>query len=149
MLIEIKRDVSLHLARADRGETHDRRDLFATRVDLDHSWAVLFGTMLCWIAVQKEQNIGHRKLVISVNHLVLDLLKPHAPNLLEFARSIAAAAGEATVKVKVVEMDEKTETLVVVLDGRDLQFEKIEKIISSIGVASGRGFAATRAPRLR
>ena len=42
---------------------------------------------------------------------------------------------EATVKVKVIEMDEKTETLVVVLDSKDLRFDKIEKVISSTGAS--------------
>ena len=53
----------------------------------------------------------------SVHRLVLDVLKPHQPNTLEFAHNIAALGEDYRVNIRVVEVDEQTETLLVVIEG--------------------------------
>ncbi|RLI18184.1 hypothetical protein DRO49_02565, partial [Candidatus Bathyarchaeota archaeon] len=52
-----------------------------------------------------------------VRYLVLDVLKPHAPPLPEFASYLAELRGVTKVDVSLVEMDERTESLRVVLHG--------------------------------
>ena len=47
----------------------------------------------------------------TVRRLVLDVLKPHQPNTLEFARAIAALGEDYRVDIRVAEVDEQTETL--------------------------------------
>ncbi len=47
--------------------------------------------------------------MIQIKRLVLDVLKPHQPYVSEFARAIAAKAEGSYVKLKVLEMDDKTE----------------------------------------
>jgi hypothetical protein len=73
--------------------------------------------------------------MIAVKRVVLDVLKPHEPNALEFARRLAGADSECKVRVTVTEMDEKTETLVVVIEGRDIDFEAIENTMTSMGAS--------------
>lgn len=68
----------------------------------------------------------------TVKRVILDILKPHSPNVLEFARSLASS-GQYHVKVTVVEMDEQTETLEVVIEGEDIDFDAINGSISEIG----------------
>ncbi|MGB5426367.1 MAG: DUF211 domain-containing protein, partial [Gammaproteobacteria bacterium] len=47
----------------------------------------------------------------SVQRLILDVLKPHQPNALEFARAIAVLGDGYQVDIRVLEVDEHTETL--------------------------------------
>jgi hypothetical protein len=69
----------------------------------------------------------------TVRKIVLDVLKPHLPNLLEFAASVAAVGKEYRVSAEVVEMDEKTETLTLTVEGDALDFANIQAAISGLG----------------
>ena len=71
----------------------------------------------------------------SVQRLVLDVLKPHQPNTLEFARTIAALGEDYRVNIRVVEVDEQTETLLVMIEGARLDFERITAAISENGAS--------------
>ncbi len=71
----------------------------------------------------------------SVQRLVLDVLKPHQPNALEFARAIAALGESYRIDIRVVEVDEQTETLQVAIEGDELDFERISSAISEIGAS--------------
>lgn len=71
--------------------------------------------------------------MVLVKKLVLDVLKPHQPNALEFAQAIASAGGEYRVSVNVLEVDENTETLQVVIEGDAIDFETIQSGISDLG----------------
>ena len=68
-----------------------------------------------------------------VKRLVLDVLKPHQPNVLEFAQAIANADRQCRVRVTVLEVDENTETLQVVIEGDRIDFESIQSSISELG----------------
>jgi len=71
----------------------------------------------------------------SVQRLVLDVLKPHQPNTLEFARAIAALGEGYQVDIRVLEVDEDTETLQVIIEGNRLDFEGISGAISENGAS--------------
>jgi len=71
----------------------------------------------------------------SVQRLVLDILKPHQPNALEFANAIAALGDGYRVEIRVIEVDDKTETLLVAIEGDGLDFERISSAISESGAS--------------
>jgi len=71
--------------------------------------------------------------MITVKRVVLDVLKPHHPNALEFAKAIAGQGGDYRVQLTVVEMDEKTETIEVTVEGDDIQFDGILETITTMG----------------
>lgn len=71
--------------------------------------------------------------MVRVKRLVLDILKPHHPNGLEFAKAIASQGSDYRVYFRVEEVDEKTETVTVVVEGDDIQFEAVSRVIESIG----------------
>jgi len=71
----------------------------------------------------------------SVQRLVLDVLKPHQPNVLEFARAIAALGEGYQVDIQVLEVDENTETLLVAVEGDRLDLELISAAISENGAS--------------
>ena len=68
-----------------------------------------------------------------VKRLVLDVLKPHQPNVLEFSQAIAKAGGDYRVYATVLEVDENTETLQVVVEGDAINFDAVQSSISDLG----------------
>jgi len=68
-----------------------------------------------------------------VKRIVLDVLKPHQPNALEFARGIAQLGADYRVQLNVVEVDEKTESTVITIEGNALDMQQIEEAINTMG----------------
>lgn len=71
----------------------------------------------------------------AIKRIVLDVLKPHQPNVLELARSLASVCDNCRVKLKVLEVDDNTQTTQVELEGDNLDFELIETRISEMGAS--------------
>ena len=71
--------------------------------------------------------------MIAVKRIVLDVLKPHQPNALEFSQAIAGVGSDYRVHLTVLEVDEKTETLQVEVQGSAVDFEAIHQTITSLG----------------
>ena len=71
--------------------------------------------------------------MVSVKRIMLDVLKPHQPNALEFSQAIAKAGGDYRVCITVLEVDEKTETLQVVVEGDAIDFHAVQSSISALG----------------
>ena len=63
--------------------------------------------------------------------MVLDVLKPHDPNALEFARAIAAHGYR--VQLGVEEVDEKTESVVLVVEAPHIDFDLVRATINELG----------------
>lgn len=68
-----------------------------------------------------------------VTKLVLDVLKPHQPDAITFAKAIADIAPSYQVHLVVMEMDEKTETLQLEICASDLDFEAIQNTLRDLG----------------
>jgi hypothetical protein len=73
--------------------------------------------------------------MVSVKKIVLDVLKPHQPNALEFSQAIAEAGVDYNVRLTVLEMDENTETLQVEVKGTAIDFAAIQLVISNMGAS--------------
>lgn len=71
--------------------------------------------------------------MIYVKRIVLDVLKPHQPNGLEFTSAIAEQSPGARVKLTVIEVDEQTETVLIDIEGQDLRYNEITEAISNMG----------------
>lgn len=69
----------------------------------------------------------------SVKRIVLDVLKPHHPNGLEFAWAIAERCPGCRIKITVSAVDEKTETVILVVEGEELCYDAITEAISGMG----------------
>ncbi|GAB4337449.1 MAG: DUF211 domain-containing protein [Desulfobulbaceae bacterium] len=69
----------------------------------------------------------------SIRRIVIDVLKPHHPNSLEFAIAVADRMPGARVEVTVSEMDEKTESVIVVIEGEALDYEAITGAVNDMG----------------
>lgn len=71
--------------------------------------------------------------MVSVKRIVLDVLKPHQPNILEFSQVIAKAGIDYRVVITVLEMDENTETIAVEVRGNKIDLELIQSAINAMG----------------
>ena len=71
--------------------------------------------------------------MLAVKRLVLDVLKPHQPNALEFCQALAQAGDGYRVSLTVVEIDEKTETLEIEVSADSIDFEMLVKTINEAG----------------
>jgi hypothetical protein len=71
--------------------------------------------------------------MVLVKRLVLDVLKPHQPNALDFSKAIAKAGGDYRVCTTVLEVDEKTETVQVVVEGDSIDFDAVQSGINDLG----------------
>lgn len=71
--------------------------------------------------------------MVSVKRLILDVLKPHQPNALEFSQRLAAVGPDYKVRLAVIEVDENTETLQVLIEGKSIDFEAVQATINGMG----------------
>ena len=72
-------------------------------------------------------------MVASVKKVVLDVLKPHKPNGLEFSSTLAEKCPDCRVSFDVQAVDENTESVVIVIEGDDLQYDVIAETIHNMG----------------
>lgn len=71
--------------------------------------------------------------MVNVKRIVIDVLKPHHPNCLEFSSAIAKNSPGIKVELSVAEVDEKTESVVIVVEGENLNYDAITDAITSMG----------------
>ena len=71
--------------------------------------------------------------MVKVKKLVLDILKPHQPNALTFSQVIAAVGNDYRVRLTVLEVDEKTESLQLVVEGNNIDFEALHQAVNNLG----------------
>jgi hypothetical protein len=68
-----------------------------------------------------------------IRELVLDVLKPHTPPLPDFASFLAEFSGIEEVEVSLVEMDERTESLGVILRGQHIDYARLKEHMGKQG----------------
>ena len=71
--------------------------------------------------------------MVRVKRMVLDVLKPHQPNALEFSQAIAEAGDDYHVHLIVLEVDKSTETIQIELEGAAIDFELVQDAITNMG----------------
>lgn len=72
---------------------------------------------------------------MGLSKIVLDVLKPHEPSLIEFCRELVKERGLEKVSVIAVEMDSATESLKMTVEGTDINYNKLEEVIKKLGAA--------------
>ena len=71
--------------------------------------------------------------MVHLKRVVLDVLKPHTPNALDFTTAIAEKVPGCRIKLTVTAMDEKTETVLLIIEGEQVRFNVITEVISTLG----------------
>jgi hypothetical protein len=70
-----------------------------------------------------------------IRRLVLDVLKPHRPGILELSEKLSRVKGVEGVNIINYEIDREVENVKIVLGGSDINFEKVRKILEECGAA--------------
>ncbi|MCK5039277.1 MAG: DUF211 domain-containing protein [Thermoplasmata archaeon] len=68
-----------------------------------------------------------------IKRLVLDVLKPHNPSIIEVSRRLSALEGVAGVNCALDEVDQETETIKITIDGPQINFDNVDKVIKDCG----------------
>ncbi len=67
--------------------------------------------------------------------LVLDVLKPHNPSIIHVADELSELGGVEAVNISIYEVDQRVENAKVTLEGTNLDYEEVLKIIGENGGA--------------
>ena len=70
-----------------------------------------------------------------VRRLILDVLKPHKPNIIELSQRLTSLDGISGVNCMVEEVDQETENIKVTIEGADIDYEEVLRTIESMGGA--------------
>jgi len=68
-----------------------------------------------------------------IKKVILDVLKPHHPSVIEFAAALTDKGAQCKVKITVEEVDEKTESIILELEGEDILFDTVVETINDLG----------------
>ena len=69
----------------------------------------------------------------NIRRIVLDVLKPHTPGVLELSKELADLQGVDGVDISLIEMDQKVENVKVTCEGTSIDYPKVEEIIKKNG----------------
>ena len=69
-----------------------------------------------------------------IRRLLLDVLKPNHPSVLELARLLTDGV-TIQARLTVVEMDDQTQTLQIEVSGEDIDFERLRDTIDEFGAS--------------
>ncbi len=70
-----------------------------------------------------------------IKRFVLDVLKPHQPNLVDVAMLVGKIEGVVGVNVSLVEVDSHTESIKVTVEGDNLEFEEVKSALEACGAS--------------
>lgn len=68
-----------------------------------------------------------------VRRLVIDVLKPHTPPLLEFTKRVGEVEGVDGVNASLIELDNEVQNVKLTFEGEDVEFESVEAAVERLG----------------
>jgi len=68
-----------------------------------------------------------------IKRLVLDVLKPHHPSIIELSKRLGALNGVTGVNCTLEEVDQETESIKITIEGTAIDFTSIEQTITESG----------------
>ena len=74
-------------------------------------------------------------MTAKIRRIVLDVLKPHDPSIVELSQRLASLPGVDGVNIMIYEVDRKVENAKITVEGTDLQFGDILQTVDAMGQA--------------
>ena len=68
-----------------------------------------------------------------IKRIVLDVLKPHRPSIVEMCQKLTAIKGVDGVNCTMDEVDQETESVRITIEGPGIDFEKVEATLRESG----------------
>ena len=69
----------------------------------------------------------------SIKRLILDVLKPHTPSIIELAERLGGLPGISGVNISLEEVDAETDSVKITIEGTDIVYDSVKKEISVCG----------------
>jgi hypothetical protein len=71
--------------------------------------------------------------VSDLKRIVLDVLKPHHPSIVELSQRLSVLEGVSGVNISIVEVDQDTETVKITIEGNAFSYEDVDNAITEAG----------------
>ncbi|AGN25869.1 hypothetical protein A3206_06470 [Candidatus Methanomassiliicoccus intestinalis] len=68
-----------------------------------------------------------------LKRLVLDVLKPHNPSIIDVAQQLSVLDGISGVNISIKEVDQETETVKITIKGNSIDYDLVEETIREVG----------------
>lgn len=65
--------------------------------------------------------------------LVLDVLKPHNPSIIQMAGELSELPGVEAVNISIYEIDQRVENAKITLEGTDITYDTVLTVIGEVG----------------
>ena len=69
----------------------------------------------------------------NVKRIILDVLKPHNPSIIELAEKLGALDGISGVNISLEEVDAQTDSVKITIEGTNIDYDKVKTEISDCG----------------
>ena len=69
----------------------------------------------------------------SIKRIILDVLKPHTPSIIEMAELLGGLEGISGVNISLEEVDKDTDSVKITIEGTDIVYDSVKKEISDCG----------------
>jgi hypothetical protein len=69
----------------------------------------------------------------SIKRIVLDVLKPHTPSIIDLAERLGSLEGVSGVNISLEEVDAETDSVKVTIEGNSISYDAVKKEISACG----------------
>ena len=71
----------------------------------------------------------------NIKRIILDVLKPHSPSILEIADRIGDLEGVSGVNISLEEIDANTHSIKITIEGNNIIYNQVEEIIKDCGAS--------------
>jgi hypothetical protein len=78
---------------------------------------------------------GGKMEVSNIRRLVLDVLKPHEPSIIDLAQQLSNLEGVDAANISIYEIDRKVENAKITVQGNNIIYDKVLKVIQDNGGA--------------
>ena len=69
----------------------------------------------------------------TIKRIVLDVLKPHTPSIIEIAEQLGDLEGVSGVNISLEEVDADTDSVKITIEGGNINYGKVKSTISACG----------------
>ena len=69
----------------------------------------------------------------AIKRIILDVLKPHSPSIIEIAEKLGGLEGITGVNISLEEVDAETDSIKITIEGTNIDYQRVKKEISECG----------------
>jgi len=88
--------------------------------------------MIKFININFILPVGDKELT-NIKRLILDVLKPHDPTIIELAERLGGLDGISGVNISLEEVDKDTDSIKITIEGTNVNYNEINNTISECG----------------